>query len=260
MQSSRHTQLLVEALRASSDRISPQPTIKEIHIANSEDRAGVEIVTQLIQLQFLSSPIVQNWTIDRFKLGTLEMKVEKKEVTQLTTGCWIGDDCKTPLLDCLSCIGVEEIKIEKAECKGESSLNRLISLLSIPALQSWTIDQLRITYVHNPWSHLAKAAGHCGQGSIKSLTVGLSTQSLKLWLKENVAAVKISIAFLLFEFGAHCDTDEEVKTLCRVLGFAEEWRVDRLLLADKVGAEGWEALSKVADKGKVETVRNVLSI
>ena len=63
------------------------------------------------------------------------------------------------------------------------------------------------------------------------------------------------IALLHFHVVVYCKTDEEVKTLCRVLGFAKEWRVDWLRLADKMGVEGWEALSKVADKGTVDNVR-----
>ena len=50
-------------------------------------------------------------------------------------------------------------------------------------------------------------------------------------------------------FGVHCATNEEVKTLCKVLGFAKEWRLDRVVLIGDIGAEGWEALSKVTDKG-----------
>ena len=38
LQGSRHTQLLVEALTISSDRISPQLTINEIHIADADDK------------------------------------------------------------------------------------------------------------------------------------------------------------------------------------------------------------------------------
>ena len=68
-------------------------------------------------------------------------------------------------------------------------------------------------------------------------------------------SVKSSMALLHFDCEVYCKTDEEVKTLCTVLGFAEEWRVYRLRLVDKMGAEGWEALSKVADKGKVDFVR-----
>ena len=105
--------------------------------------------------------------------------------------------------------------------------------------------------IENPWRHLAKAAG---QGSIKRLTVGISFQYVKNWVKEEVESVKISIAFLHFISDVYCETDEEVKTLCRVLGFAKEWKVIELRLPDKMGAEGWEALSKVADKGKVNIV------
>ena len=50
--------------------------------------------------------------------------------------------------------------------------------------------------------------------------------------------------------------DEETKTMCTVLGIAKQWRIkDRLTLGDKMGAERWEALSKVIDKGKVDFFR-----
>ena len=50
------------------------------------------------------------------------------------------------------------------------------------------------------------------------------------------------------------ETDGEVKTLCSVIAFAKQWRVNWLLLPEKMGAESWEALSKVASKVKVNIV------
>ena len=283
---SRHTQLLVEALKASSDRISPHPTIKEIIFAdNTKDRAELEIMTQLlvssmenhgvnigrlvcetksdfkIICSLLSSSSLQSWTIDDLDLMRTQiqkMRFVKGEVIQLTIGCWIvgmPDYQKlSPLIDCLSYHSVEEIQIEKIDFWGESSLDSLTSLLSIPTLQSWTIDELKITYIGNPWHNLAKTAG---QGSIKSLTAKSTPshlESIQNWVKEEVEAVKISIAFLHFDFDVHCKTAEEMKTLCTGLGIAQEWRVDRLHLGNRIGGEGWEALSKVAGKGKVNTV------
>ena len=304
LQGSRQTQLLVEALKVSSDRISPQPTIKEMIFADPTDRAEVDIVTQFIQLQrchaattfiekwervsrigqmsllvsslenhsvilgrvvcetkpdyemicsFLSISSLQSWTIDHLEYSgsvlhqTEELRVKKGKVIQLKIGCWIDgvlEDEKSfsSLIDCLSCHGVEEIKIEKVNCMEESSLDRLSSLLSILTLQSWTIDELKIEKIENPWRHLAKASG---QGSIKSLTVGRASKSVKNWVKEEVESFKISIAFLHFDYGVRCETDEEVKTLCTVLDLAKKWRVDQLLLSYKMGSDGWEALSKV---------------
>ena len=123
LEGSRHTQLLVEALKASSDRIIPQPAFKEIHIADAKDKAVVEIVTQVIQLQLLSIPIFQSWTIEKFNIGTLQIQVlkfEKDEVSEPTIGCWTASsDCKTSLsafLECLSCHGFKEMKMEKVGC------------------------------------------------------------------------------------------------------------------------------------------------
>ena len=304
LQGSRQTQLLVEALKVSSDRISPQPTIKEMTFADATDRVEVEIVTQLIKLQrchvantfiekwenahgigqmallvnslenhvvklgqvvcegesdckmicsLLSISTLQSWIIDNLEFGSdghkiREMQVKKSEVIQLTIGCWT-DDCKTSLppnlFDCLSWDGVVEIKMEKVDCTGESSLDRLISLLSIPTLQSWTIDHLEMIYHENSWQHLAVTPV---QGSIKDLTLKREfslNQDAKHWVREAEEAVN---------FGVHCGTNEEMKTLCTVLGFAKEWRLDRLILTGDIGSEGWEALSKVASKGKVDRV------
>ena len=63
VQGLRHIQLLVEAFKASSDRISPQPKIQEIHIVDGENKESLEIVTKLIQLQLLSIPTLQSWTM-----------------------------------------------------------------------------------------------------------------------------------------------------------------------------------------------------
>ena len=46
-----------------------------------------------------------------------------------------------------------------------------------------------------------------------------------------------------------------IKTVYSILGSAKEWRVDWLQLPENIGAESWEALRKVASKGKMETVR-----
>ena len=109
------------------------------------------------------------------------MKFNKGKVAQLTIGCWTArGDCKislSPLLD-LSFHGVEEIKMEKVDCRGDrSSLNGVMSLFSILTLQSWTIDQLEMHYVKDPWRYLTNLAG---QGSIKSLIVEGHFRHLKM--------------------------------------------------------------------------------
>ena len=121
------------------------------------------------------------------------MKFNKGKVAQLTIGCWTArGDCKislSPLLD-LSFHGVEEIKMEKVDCRGDrSSLNGVMSLFSILTLQSWTIDQLEMHYVKDPWRYLTNLAG---QGTIKSLTVVgtgrafSQSQDVKHWVKGDV--------------------------------------------------------------------------
>ena len=61
------------------------------------------------------------------------------------------------------------------------------------------------------------------------------------------------VSFYRFGLGVKA---EEVKTLCTVLGFAKQWRItSELKLGDNMGAEGWDALSKVINKGEVNRVK-----
>ena len=206
----------------------------------------------------LSIPTLHRWTIDKLQLGNLEiqaMTFEKGEVIQLTIGRWTQrDDCTSlsPLLDYLRCHRLEAIKIEQVHCRrGESSLDSFTSLFSIPTLQSWTVDQLIMDGKENPWRQLAKLPG---KGSINSLTVMSYDQYVTRRVKEEVNAVKIRIALLHFDCRLHCETDEEVKTLCAALSLAQQWRISWLFLPGNMGAESWEKLGKEAMKGKVGIV------
>ena len=49
-------------------------------------------------------------------------------------------------------------------------------------------------------------------------------------------------------------TYEEIETICTVLGFVEHWESCKLSLPGNMGADSWEALSMVVDKGKVDNV------
>ena len=51
------------------------------------------------------------------------------------------------------------------------------------------------------------------------------------------------------------ETQERVNTWCTVLCFAKQWKVRELFLHYIMRTEGWEALSKVADKENVDFVR-----
>ena len=77
---------------------------------------------------------------------------------------------------------------------------------------------------------------------------------MKQWVKEEVEAVKINVALLHFDSDVHCETDEEVKTLCTVLALAQQWRIGELHLPDKMGAESWTAFNEVFCRGKVDTL------
>ena len=73
-------------------------------------------------------------------------------------------------------------------------------------------------------------------------------------MKEEVEAVDIGIEDLSFERGVRCTTNnEEVKTLCRVLGLAQQWRISLWLdLPREMSVESWFELSKVIGKGTVD--------
>ena len=45
------TYLLLEALRASGDKIRPQPIIRKVIVPNGDDAFGVDTVAQMIELQ-----------------------------------------------------------------------------------------------------------------------------------------------------------------------------------------------------------------
>ena len=64
-------------------------------------------------------------------------------------------------------------------------------------------------------------------------------------------ASNVTIASLHFDCSSYCKTNAELKTFCSALALAQKWRVRQLHLLD-MGGEGWEALSKVAERGQVE--------
>ena len=110
--------------------------------------------------------------------------------------------------------------------------------------------------IQNPWLGLNQLTG---QGSIASLTIERAHHLLlKHWTKEDIDAVRVSIAFLHLECTLFCMKHEEVKTLCTALALAQEWRIKTLYLPNDIASEAesaevWEALSQVADSGKVDT-------
>ena len=92
--------------------------------------------------------------------------------------------------------------------------------------KSWRIERLRLPdYMEaGAWSALG---GALGKGKVESVKVN----KLKL--------------------GA---TDGEVRTSCRVLSFVTKWTVNWLVLPENMTALGWEVLSQVVSKGKVNIV------
>ena len=182
LQGARHIQLLIEALRASSDSISPAPTFNRIHIPLGEDNVPVERLTQLVQLQhgqtelitierltcktesdllpicsLLSASSWRTCTIAQFAMNSWEirnMKIEKGKKIQLTIGHWKTNDNDitsiNPLLDCMSNNRIDEVIMEQVDCIGiESSLENLISLLRMPQLKSWTINRFDLGFSQN---------------------------------------------------------------------------------------------------------------
>ena len=72
-------------------------------------------------------------------------------------------------------------------------------------------------------------------------------------MKEEGEAVDIGIEDLSFERGVRCTTNnEEVKTLGRVYGLAQQWRISVLSLPYEMSVKSWSELSKVIGKGTVD--------
>ena len=154
--------------------------------------------------------------------------------------------------------GLRSIKLGELVCETESDFQAVCSLVSLPSLNRWNIESLKLDVVKdaNPWKHLSKTSG-CG--SVKSFTVMGGVQDVSAWVREEVEAVKTSIGELCFEQEVVCSTNEEVKTLCIVLGLAQQWRVNRLsVLEDRMSVESWSELSKVVRKGTVDELQRVL--
>ena len=198
---SRHILMLVEALKASSDRIKPKPTIREIYIADANDREAVESVFQLIELQCYP--------------------VEKLSDNECDTTRNLG-----LLTSCVEKAGVRNIKLGNVFCKTKSAFEAVCSMISVSRLENWNIESLKLEVENaNPWAYLSKTSG---RGSIKSFSVG-EPQSVRYWVREEVEAVKTSIDELrfypFFSFYGYnavaCSTNEEVNTLCIALGLAK---------------------------------------
>ena len=123
-------------------------------------------------------------------------------------------------------------------------------------MKSWSVDHFRLELdgeeIQNPWSGLNQLTG---KGSIASLTIEQAHHLLlRHWRREDVDAVRVSIAFLHLECELFCEKNEEVKTLCSALALSQEWRIRTLYLPNHIdSAEVWEALSHVAGSGKVDT-------
>ena len=234
LQGSRHAQLLFEAFKASSDKINPQPT--EFKIPDAKDKSGVELVTQLIQLH--------------------SCYVHKIRIEKLNGS--IAFSYLSPLISSLKNYGVGNINLGQVVFTSGDLFDRLLSILSIPSLQSWAIDFIKMDYIMKSSSGFWLLAEAPGQGSIKTLTVG--SQHVNNWVgwgmgrKAEVESVKKRIDLLIFDWDVYCDTDEEVKTLCAALALAQKWRIERLYLPDNMGAESWMVLRKVINKGKVDNV------
>ena len=151
--------------------------------------------------------------------------------------------------------GLRSIKLGEVVCKAESDFKAVCSLVSLPSLDRWNIESLKLEMRYaNPWKHLSKTAG-CG--SINRFTAG-GNQDVSYWVREEVEAVKTSIEELRLENDrVVCSTNEELKTLYIVLGLAQQWRINILSLPREMSVESWSELSKVIMKGTVDVFCDV---
>ena len=249
----RHTKLLVQAMEASADFIRPVATIRDICILDSQDKEAIKIGIQLMH----------KCLVGQFELQSLyirDMRLLKDKTTQLTIRCLDADNGETEstlLLHCLRSLGVQEIKIGKVDCKRDFSMRSLMKLLSIPTLQKWTIDQFEIGRVINPWQYLTKTVG---QGSINSCSLGGSGWwddiYVQQWMSNSkMEEILVHISLLHFKGVVHCENIDEVKILCTVLDFAQQWRLSELKMPGHTESVGWTELRKVSDNGEVLDAR-----
>ena len=155
------THLLVEALKASSDRMSPQPTITDISVFDANDEAATKVIFQLLSLlHILEFTSFELGGRDGFEMKAI--KLEKDNVSQLIVSSWTdcGDGTLSisPFIDWLRSHSVKTVEIKKVDCKTEFSLIRFKELFSVSSLQHWFVDKLNLDYEglglemqENPW-------------------------------------------------------------------------------------------------------------
>ena len=199
----RATHLLVEALKASSDRMSPQPTITDIYVSDAYDEAATKVIFQLLSLlHILEFTSFELGGRDGFEMKAI--KLEKDNIRQLIASSWTdcGDGTLSisPFIDWLRSHSVETVEIKKVDCKTEFSLIRFKELFSVSSLQHWFVDKLNLDYERlcvemqeNPWQGWDELTG---QGSINSITIKQHYSHryyVKNWIKEELGAVSVSI-------------------------------------------------------------------
>ena len=146
---------------------------------------------------------------------------------------------------------VETLELENVYCKTESSLERLTELLSIPSLQHWSVEHVKLHggKLKNPWYGWNEQTG---RGTINRLTLKYANHhSVSEWVKADVEAFSADFASLHLECKIFCNTQEETKTLCKALALAREWRIKTLHLRNAHWeSQGWEVLNNLASKGE----------
>ena len=137
-----------------------------------------------------------------------------------------GEDglLKLPTIGLIGHMDVE-VKMQQVECMSANPVKTLCADLAVA--KTWEIEHLLLpdNMEAAGWEELLKLVDK--KGNIKEISTG----------------------HLLMEA-----SDEEVVTICRVLGFTQGWEVKKLQLPENLGATAWEALGKAAIKGKVDNV------
>ena len=134
------TYLLLEALRASGDKIRPQPIIRKVIVPNGDDAFGVDTVAQMIELQGCS--------VDQINIGrclahhrTIEGNVWTFDFHQI--------QC---LMNSSRNHGIEGFRIDQILCKSDTMLDRFCSMMRSLPSHIWAVNELQLCrMLENPW-------------------------------------------------------------------------------------------------------------
>ena len=77
---------------------------------------------------------------------------------------------------------------------------------------------------------------------------------MQQWMSNSkMEEMPVHISLLHFKGAVYCENIDEVKILCTVLDFAQQWRLSELKMPGHIESVGWTELRKVSDNGEMDT-------